>query len=134
MSSPNRPGNREGQREGREGGRPEIPKLGAKVRALRRRENLNQVQLAERLGISPSYLNLIESNRRPLPATLLIRLAQQFSVDIHAFATDEDARLLSELMEVFADPIFEGYGLTSTDMREMAQSSPAAARAVMALY
>ena len=36
------------------------------MRALRRRENLTQVQLAERLGISPSYLNLIENNRRPL--------------------------------------------------------------------
>ena len=110
------------------------PRLGAKVRALRRRENLNQVQLADRLGISPSYLNLIESNRRPLPAMLLIKLAQQFGVDLHAFATDEDARLLSDLLEVFADPLFEGHGLTSTDVREMATSSPAAARAVLALY
>src|SRR5207248_3034422 len=111
MSTGNRAGNRDGQR-------PEIPKLGAKVRALRRRENLNQVQLAERLGISPSYLNLIESNRRPLPATLLIKLAQQFGVDLHSFATDEDARLVSDLLEVFADPLFEGHGLTSTDVRE----------------
>src|SRR5947208_16754253 len=114
--------------------RPEVPKLGAKVRALRRRENLSQVQLAERLGVSPSYLNLIESNRRPLPATLLIKLAQQFGVDLHSFATDEDARLVSDLMEVFADPLFEGHGLTSTDVREMATSSPGAGRAVMALY
>ena len=37
----------------------EAPRYGAKVRALRRRENVNQVQLAEKLGISPSYLNLI---------------------------------------------------------------------------
>src|SRR5882757_3705875 len=65
------------------------PRLGAKVRALRRRENLNQVQLAERLGISASYLNLIESNKRPLPAALLIRLAQLFNVDLHSFATDK---------------------------------------------
>ena len=114
--------------------RPENPKLGAKVRALRRRENLNQVQLAERLGISPSYLNLIESNRRPLPAALLIKLAQQFGVDLHAFATDDDARLVSDLLEVFADPLFEGHGLTSTDVREMSTSSPGASRAVLALY
>ncbi|MGH7439789.1 MAG: helix-turn-helix domain-containing protein, partial [Polyangiaceae bacterium] len=56
----------------------ELPRLGAKVRTLRRRESLSQVQLAERLGISASYLNLIESNRRPLPAALLIKLAQLF--------------------------------------------------------
>ena len=42
--------------------------FGAKVRALRRRENLSQAELARRLGVSASYLNLIESNRRPLPA------------------------------------------------------------------
>src|SRR5580692_11288339 len=79
----------------------EPPKLGPKVRALRRRESLSQVQLAERLGISPSYLNLIESNRRPLPATLLIKLAQLFGTDLHAFGADDDARLVSDLLEVF---------------------------------
>src|SRR5689334_867078 len=109
----------------------EGPRLGAKVRALRRRESLNQVQLAERLGMSPSYLNLIESNRRPLPAQRLIKLAQQFGVDLHEFASDEDARLVSDLLEVFADPLFDGYGITSTDLREMATSSPNTARAVL---
>ena len=58
------------------------PRLGAKVRSLRRRENLSQAQLAQRLGVSASYLNLIEANRRPLPAGLLIKLAQQFSLDV----------------------------------------------------
>ena len=43
------------------------PRLGAKVRALRRREGLTQVKLAEALGISASYLNLIEHDKRPLP-------------------------------------------------------------------
>ncbi len=109
-------------------------KLGAKVRGLRRRENLSQVQLATRLGISPSYLNLIESNRRPLPAPLLIRLAQELRVDLTAFASDEDSRLVSDLVEAFADPFFEEHGLTSTDVRELVQSSPGAARSVLALY
>lgn len=112
----------------------EIPRFGAKVRALRRRENLSQVQLAEKLGISPSYLNLIENNRRPLPANLLIRLAQLFSIDVHSFATDEDARLVADLTEAFADPLFEERDLTSVDVREMAQASPTAARAVLSLY
>ena len=43
-------------------------RLGAKVRALRRKENLRQAQLAKMLEISPSYLNLIEHDRRPLSA------------------------------------------------------------------
>jgi predicted transcriptional regulator/transcriptional regulator with XRE-family HTH domain len=110
------------------------PRLGAKVRALRRREALTQVQLAERLSISPSYLNLIEANRRPLPAGLLIRLAQLFRVDLESFAADDDARLVADLLEVFADPIFEAHSLTNADVREVAQASPQAARAVLALY
>ena len=112
----------------------ETPKLGNKVRALRRRERLSQVELADKLGISASYLNLIENNRRPLPAPLLIKLAQQLNVDIGSFAGDEDARLVADLLEAFADPLFEDQGLTSGDVREMATSSPAAARAVLSLY
>lgn len=112
----------------------EAPRYGAKVRALRRREALNQVQLAEKLGISPSYLNLIENNRRPLPANLLIRLAQLFDVDVHSFATDEDTRMVADLTEAFADPLFDEQDLTSVDVREMAAASPGAARAVLSLY
>jgi len=112
----------------------ELPRLGAKVRALRRREALSQVQMAERLGISASYLNLIESNRRPLPAALLIKLAQLFGVDLHAFGADEDARVVSDLLEVFSDPVFDAYQLTSADMRELVVQSPQIARAVLALY
>lgn len=112
----------------------DAPRLGGKVRALRRRENLNQVQLAERLGISASYLNLIESNKRPFPAALLIKLAQLFKVDLHSFASDDDARLVADLFEAFADPLFEANALTSGDVREMAMASPATARAVLTLY
>jgi predicted transcriptional regulator/transcriptional regulator with XRE-family HTH domain len=112
----------------------EVPRLGAKVRALRRRENLSQVRMAERLGISPSYLNLIEANRRPLPAVLLIKLAQIFQVDLHSFGADEDARTVHDLIEALADPLFEAYELTSTDLRDLAINHPQVARAVIALY
>jgi hypothetical protein len=112
----------------------ELPRLGAKVRALRRREGLSQVQMAERLGISPSYLNLIESNRRPLPSPLLIKLAQIFGVDLHTFGGDDDARVVSDLLEVFADPVFDAYQLASTDLRDLAVNQPQVARAVLALY
>jgi predicted transcriptional regulator/DNA-binding XRE family transcriptional regulator len=112
----------------------ELPRLGAKVRALRRRENLSQVHLAARLGISPSYLNLIESNRRPLPAALLIKLAQSFGVDLNVFGADEDARLVHDLLEAFSDPLFDAYQLTSTDLRDFAINQSQVARAVLALY
>lgn len=110
------------------------PRLGAKVKALRRREGLTQARLAQQLEISASYLNLIENNRRPLTAPLLIKLAQQFSLDLQTFAPDDDARLISELMEALGDPLFEEHHLTSADVREMVQHVPAAARAMLTLY
>jgi predicted transcriptional regulator/transcriptional regulator with XRE-family HTH domain len=112
----------------------ENARFGGRLRALRRRESLSQSQLAEKLGISTSYLNLIENNRRPLPAPLLIKLAHVFDVDVRSFATDDDARMVADLMEAFADPIFEEQGIASTDVREMASASPTAARAVLTLY
>src|ERR1700733_1068232 len=110
------------------------PRFGAKVRAIRRRAALSQAELAQKLEVSASYLNLIENNKRPLPAPLLVKLAQLFELDLGSFAADEDARLVSDLLEAFADPLFEEQGLTSTDVREMATASPNAGRAVLLLY
>jgi len=112
----------------------EIQQLGAKVRALRRREALTQVQLAEQLGVSASYLNLIENNRRPLTAPLLIKVAQIFKVDLSSFAASEDARTSADLLEVFGDPLFDNHGLTNADLSELAATSPNLSRAVLALY
>src|SRR5512140_2709752 len=108
-------------------------KLGAKVLALRRQEHLTQVQMAERLGISASYLNLIEHNQRPLTAPLLLKLAQLFRIDLSSFAEDNEAQIVADLEEVFGDPIFEDHPLMIHDLREIA-ANPAAARAILALY
>ncbi len=108
--------------------------LGAKVRALRRREKLTQAQLARRLGVSASYLNLIENNRRPLTVNLLLKLAQEFKLDLAAFGSNEDARLVADLREAFGDPMFDNSGLTPGDIQELAGTMPGAARAVLMLY
>ncbi len=108
--------------------------LGGKVRALRRRENVSQVQLAERLGISPSYLNLIEHDRRPLPAALLIKMAQLFQLDFQSLAGDDERQMMADLMEVFGDDLFEAQELTSADVRELVGGSPSIARGVLKLY
>jgi hypothetical protein len=105
-----------------------------KLRALRRKEELTQVELADRLGVSASYLNLIENNKRPLPAPLLIKVAQLFQIDLTSFAGTEDARLASDLLEAFGDPFFENHGLTNVDVRELAIGQPAVARAVLTMY
>ncbi len=109
-------------------------RLGEKVRMLRRQRELSQVALAERLGVSASYLNLIENNKRPMPGTLLLKVAEALAVELSAFSSGAEARLEPELMEVFSDPLFDGDHLTNADVRELVQSSPGAARAVLTLY
>ncbi len=109
-------------------------KLGTKVRQLRRKEGFTQVQLAEKLGISPSYLNLIEYNRRLLTGPLLIKLAQMFQLDLHTFASEPGALLVPDLNEVFLDPLFESHEIGAAEVRDLANTSPALARAVIVLY
>lgn len=108
-------------------------KLGAKVRTLRRREGLTQSDLAARLDISPSYLNLIEHNQRPLPAHLLVKVAQAFKIELDSFADEDSSRVAGDLQELFGDPLFEEHPLTTVDVRELAEN-PSLSRAVLALY
>lgn len=110
------------------------PMLGHKVRRLRRDQALTQAQMAERLGISPSYLNLIENNQRPITVDLLLKLGQAFDVDLQSFAEDEQARLTTGLQEAFGDPLFESADIKRQDIADLASAAPAAAQAVLTLY
>lgn len=108
--------------------------LGRRIKALRKTEGLSQVELATRLGVSPSYLNLIEANKRPLTAALLLKLAKEFRVDLATFAPPEDTQLAADLAEVIGDPIFESLGLAAPEMRDFAAQQPSIARAMLTLY
>jgi XRE family transcriptional regulator, fatty acid utilization regulator len=112
----------------------ETARLGQKVRALRRKEKLTQGELATRLGISASYLNLIENNHRPLPSSLLIRLAQMFDVELTSFAVDDESRVTAALFEALSDPVFEADEVLANDVRDLSTQNPAVARAMLALY
>ncbi len=108
-------------------------KFGPKIRALRRRHGLRQVDLAEKLAISPSYLNLIEHDQRALTAPLLLKLAELYPQELQRFAPDDHARLISDLHEVFGDTLFETHDVTTTDLRETA-SNESVSRAIVKLY
>lgn len=112
----------------------DAPRLGAKVRALRRREGLTQRALAAQLGISASYLNLIEHDKRPLTTGLLIALAQRFALDLAAFSADHADQLRKDLLEVFAEPEFDEFGLSNRDIEAFVDTAPQVARAVRALF
>lgn len=108
--------------------------IGGKLRRLRQERHLSQSQMAAELAISPSYLNLIESNRRPVTARVLLALADKFRVDISGLNSDDDARLTSELMEALSDPIFEEHDVKVSDVRDLVATLPSVGRVLLALY
>ncbi len=108
--------------------------LGNQVRRLRREQGLAQVEMAKRLGISPSYLNLIEHNQRPLTLPLLLKLGQEFNVDLRSFSDNEEARLLAELSELLGEPMFREHDLSREDLQQLVAASPNACHAILALF
>lgn len=108
--------------------------LGNKVRRLRRDQGLAQVEMARRLGISPSYLNLIEHNQRPLTLPLLLKLGQEFNVDLRSFSDNEDARLMAELTELLGEPLFREHDVGREDLKQLVATSPSACHALLSLF
>jgi len=90
--------------------------------------------MAERLKISPSYLNLIEHNQRALTRALIARLSEEFGVDVHVFSGNQEARLLADLTEILGDPLFGGQRPRPEDLNDVVGTSPALCRAFLNLY
>jgi hypothetical protein len=109
-------------------------RLGSNVRRIRRQRGLGQAELAGELGISASYLNLIEHNRRNLTVPLLIRLSEMFDIELTDVADNDEGRLVADLMEALGDDLFSELDLTNTDVRDLAASNPTIARALLTLY
>jgi len=108
--------------------------LGAKIRSLRKREKMTQAKLAQTLGISASYLNLMEHERRPVTGDVLIQIADIFEVELREFQGVGVERLVGELSEVFGDSMFENHELGIQEVREFARHVPDVGRAVVSLY
>lgn len=109
--------------------------LGYKLRRLREQRGLTQAALAKLLEVSPSYLNQIESNQRPITLPVLLRLGKSLSIDVTAFVEDEEARLVSGLREALTDPLFGHAPAPSpAELRNVAAASPDAVRRIIALH
>jgi predicted transcriptional regulator/transcriptional regulator with XRE-family HTH domain len=89
--------------------------------------------MAEGLGISPSYLNLIERNQRPLTVQLILKLATTYDVD-PVELQGEAGGSVSALKEVFADPLLAGELPGDAELVEVAEAAPNATAAIVKLF
>ena len=110
------------------------PLVGQRIRKRRRELGHSQAALAANVGISPSYLNLIEHNKRPIGGALLHKLAGAVGLDSRDLAGTEEERIIAELAEAAADVAQIGIEITPRDASEVVANSPNAARAIVALY
>jgi predicted transcriptional regulator/transcriptional regulator with XRE-family HTH domain len=106
---------------------------GPRIRRIRNGLGITQTSMAEGLGISPSYLNLIERNQRPLTVQLILKLASVYKVDVEELR-GESGGAAGLLKEVFADPLLTGEIPGNEELVEVLESAPNAALGMIKLY
>jgi predicted transcriptional regulator/DNA-binding XRE family transcriptional regulator len=107
---------------------------GPALRRLRKREGLTQAAMAASLGISPSYLNLIERNQRPLSARVLVQVIERFDFDPGSLREDEAIGGVDGLARRMADKRFADLAIDREELQEFLASAPQAAAAFARLY
>ncbi|MFF1843947.1 short-chain fatty acyl-CoA regulator family protein [Streptomyces sp. NPDC058217] len=105
---------------------------GARLRRLREERRMSQAELARVLGISPSYLNQMEHDSRPLTVPVLLRLTEAFGVDPGFFSERDTGRLVADLREALAGEVAEAR-VSPTDLAELASRMPAVAKVLLDL-
>ena len=108
--------------------------LGARLKRLRRDLGLTQTRMAEDLGVSPSYLNLLERNQRPVTAQVLLRLAEAYDLDLKTLGSDQESGAANDLTEILSDQMFRDLGVPRHEIAEVADSAPGVAEAIVRLY
>ncbi|WP_206245072.1 short-chain fatty acyl-CoA regulator family protein [Novosphingobium terrae] len=105
--------------------------MGVRLRRLREERNLKQIELAQALGISASYLNQLEQNQRPLTVPVLVKINAVFGIDVQLFSEDEEARLITDLRDALSDG---AEAISLAEVRELAMNMPAVGRTLTALH
>jgi XRE family transcriptional regulator, fatty acid utilization regulator len=107
---------------------------GPRLKRLRRERQLTQAGMAAELDVSPSYLNLMERNQRPITVQVLIRLTDVYGIDPRAFIESEGEHSVGEMEQILADPLFREAAVPRGEVRDAAENSPALLAAMARLY
>ena len=107
--------------------------MGVRLRSLREERGITQAALAQALKLSPSYVNQIESNQRPITVPVLLRLQAYFGIDLQFFSEDEESRVIAELREITAGSVGQGV-VPLAELQAVAQQLPAFSRVLLALH
>ena len=108
--------------------------IGPRLRRLRTQLGLTQSRMAEDLGISGSYLNLMERNQRAMSAKVLLKLSETYDIDLSDLTSGTDRQLVGELFDALRDPALGKERVPKSEVEDVVGASPATARALVRLH
>lgn len=108
--------------------------IGPKLRELRQSRNLTQAEIAKVLGVSASYINLIEHNQRSASLKFLISLTDQFGLDWRGLTNSDTGTLLADLRTISNDPVFGDAKPDVEELRSALEGSPNLVTGLVNIY
>ena len=108
--------------------------IGPHLRRLRQDRRQTQAEMGKALGISTSYVNLLEKNERSVSVSVMLKLFDVYGVDWREIADDEDTTVLTDLRTALQDPLFEGMRPDLTQLRSALVHCPDLVKCVLRLH
>jgi len=108
-------------------------KIGPKIKAFRRQLGMQANKLAEELGISPSYLNLIEKGKRKIDGDLLLKVCEKLRIELSDLTSKTDLNLENNISELLSDELFEDLDILGPEVKDLVNTNPKIAKALIKL-
>ena len=108
-------------------------KIGPKIKAFRRQLGIQANKLSEQIGISASYLNLIESGKRNVDSNLIIKICSELRINVSDLISKSDLNLENDISELLSDEIFEDLDILGPEVKDLVASNPKMAKALIKL-
>lgn len=108
--------------------------IGIRIRRKRLEIGLSQAALARAVGISATYLNLIENNKRAIGGKLLLRISERLGLDPVQLSGVNETRSIQAIEELLTDPVVKGIEMDHVAIRNLVARFPEAGLALTRLY
>ena len=108
-------------------------RIGPKIKAFRRQMGLQANKLSTQLGISPSYLALIEGGKRRIDGDLLLKICQELKIQLSDLTSKIDLNLANNIAELLDDKLFEDLDILGPEVQDLVNTNPKIARALIKL-
>ena len=108
--------------------------IGPKIKKKRQALGYSQSELSKKLGISASYLNLIENGRRKLTTSLTTKVGLELGISQKEISRNVDKKLILEVIKILNSKLFELADISDDEINEFTTFNPKIADAFITLY